>query len=177
MKTSRSDSGFALAVTLVLMALVVTVIVAYLANTGSDRSTSAIYANRIRSKIVAEDGLAAATKLLSDNTRYGNYITAMPAPSLSPARLYTEIYRPTDAVDTTTAIANDYLKLTNAAGEHTGFPRCYSVRHAPNRSSTHSRHDSAKSVRLALAIQAWRLVTATISTKSFGLVATPRDAR
>ena len=117
MKTSRRDSGFALAVTLVLMALVVIVIVAYLANTRTDRSTSAIYANRIRSKIVAEDGLAAATKLLSDNTRYGNYITAMPAPSPSPARLYTEVYRPTDAADTTTAIANDYLKLTNAAGE------------------------------------------------------------
>jgi hypothetical protein len=117
MRTSHYDSAFALAVTLVLMALIVTVIVAYLANTRTDRSTSAIYVNRIRAKIVAGDGLVAATKLLSNNTRYGNYITAMPIPSPAPARLYCEVYRPTDSVDTTTAVANDYLTLTNAAGE------------------------------------------------------------
>jgi len=117
MKTSPRDSAFALSVTLVLMALIATVIVAYLANTRTDRSTSAIYVNRIRAKIVAEDGLTAAIKLLSSNTRYGNYITAMPIPSPGPARLYSEVYRPTDSGDTTTAIANDYLTLTNAAGE------------------------------------------------------------
>ena len=117
MKTSRRDFAFALAVTLILMALIVIVIVAYLANTRTDRSTSAIYANRIRAKMVAEDGLTAATKLLYNNTRYGNYITAMPVPSPAPAKLYTEVYRPTDSADTTIAIANDYLTLTNAAGE------------------------------------------------------------
>src|SRR5262245_40112436 len=117
MKTSPRDCAFALTVTLVLMALIVTVIVAYLANTRTDRSTSAIYINRIRAKIVAEDGLTAAIKLLSNNTRYGNYITAMPGPSPVPASLYCEIYRPTDSTDTTAAIANDYLRLTNAAGE------------------------------------------------------------
>jgi hypothetical protein len=117
MKTSRHDFAFALAVTLILMALIIIVIVAYLANTRSDRSTSSIYANRIRAKVVAEGGLTAAIKLLYNNTRYGNYITAMPVPSPAPAKLYTEVYRPTDSADTTVAIANDYLTLTNAAGE------------------------------------------------------------
>lgn len=117
MITSRRNSGFALAVTLVLMALIVIVIVAYLANTRTDRSTASIYSNQLRAKIVAESGLAAATKLLADNSRYGNYITAMPAPSPSPASIYTEVYRPTLAADTTKAVADDYLQLTNAAGE------------------------------------------------------------
>ena len=117
MKISRRSSGFALAVTLVLMALIVIVIVAYLANTRTDRSTSSIYANQLKARMVAESGLAAATTLLSNNTRYGNYITAMPAPSPSPAKLYTEVYRPTDPADTTVAKANDYLQFTNAAGE------------------------------------------------------------
>ncbi len=116
MITSRRNAGFALAVTLVLMALIVIVIVAYLANTRTDRATSSIYANQLRAKIIAESGLAAATKLLKDNTRYGNYITAMPAPSPSPAKLYTELYRPTDPTDTTVAKANDFLQLSNAAG-------------------------------------------------------------
>ena len=117
MKVSRESSGFALAITLVLMALCVIVIVAYLANTRTDRSTSSIYANQLKARMMAESGLAAATKLLSDNTRYGNYITAMPPPSPSPASPYTELYRPTDPADTTVAKANDYLQLTNAAGE------------------------------------------------------------
>ena len=142
MKTSRRDSAFALAVTLVLMALIVIVIVAYLANTRTDRSTSAIYANRIRAKIVAEDGLAAATKLLSNNTRYGNYITAMPVPSPAPAKLYTEVYRPTDSADTTTAIANDYLTLTNAAGEILASRAGHTVWHASGRPTPHARDDS-----------------------------------
>ena len=115
MRVSRHSSGFALAVSLVLMALIVIVIVAYLANTRTDRSTSSIYANQLKARMVAESGQAAATKLLSDNTRYGNYITAMPPPSST--KLYTEVYRPTDSADTTVAKANDYLQLTNAAGE------------------------------------------------------------
>lgn len=116
MKISRSKSGFALAITLVLMALAVIVIVAYLANTRTDRSTSSMYANQLKARMMAESGMAAATELLYSNTRYGNYITAMPAPS-SPTKLYTEVYRPTDSTDTTVAKANDYLQLTNAAGE------------------------------------------------------------
>lgn len=116
MKLARANSGFALAITLVLMALIVVVIIAYLSNARTDRASSAIYANQLRAKIMAEDGLAAATKLLKDNTRYGNYITAMPVPS-SPTKLYTEVYRPTDSTDTTVAKANDYLQLTNAAGD------------------------------------------------------------
>ncbi len=51
MITSRRTSGFALAVTLVLMALIIIVIVAYLANTRTDRSTSSIYANQLRAKM------------------------------------------------------------------------------------------------------------------------------
>lgn len=110
--------GFALIATLVLMALVVIVVVAYLANTRSERSTSSTYANRARAKIMADSGLAAATKLLYDNTKYGNYITAMPAPLPSPAPHYTELYRPTDPSDPTHAAkADDYLQLGNAAGE------------------------------------------------------------
>lgn len=118
MNITRRNSGFALAVTLVLMALIVIVIVAYLANTRTDRSTSSIYANQLRAKMVAESGLAAATKLLADNTRYGNYITAIPAPSPTPVSHYTELYRPTDPADSTHALkANDYLRFSNAAGE------------------------------------------------------------
>ncbi len=117
MKISRYRSGFALAVTLVLMALIFIVIVAYLANTRTDRSTSSIYAHQLRAKMIAESGLAAATKLLYANTRYGNYITARPVPSPSPAPYYTEIYRPTDPTNITEAKPDDYLQLTNAAGE------------------------------------------------------------
>lgn len=116
MKTVRPNSGFALAITLVLMSLVLIVIVAYLANTQTDRSSSSIYTNRLKAKMMAETGLTAATKLLSDNTKYGNYITARPAQSPSPGPLYTEIYRPTDPADTTKAKADDFLQLTNAAG-------------------------------------------------------------
>lgn len=118
MKTSSRNSAFALAITLVLMVLVVTVIVAYLANTRTDRSSSSIYANQQRAKMIAESGLTAATKLLAENTRYGNYITAMPAPSPAPSSHYTEIYRPTNPADTARALkADDYLTFANAAGE------------------------------------------------------------
>lgn len=118
MKKSHIRSGFALAITLVLMALILIVVVAYLASTRIERSTSSVYANRLRAKITADSGLDAAIHLLRDNTRYGNYITAMPAPSPSPAPHYTEIYRPTDPADSTHALkANDYLLLSNAAGE------------------------------------------------------------
>ena len=117
MKTAVRSPAFALTVTLVLMALTVLVIVAYLGNTQIDRSTSSVYSNRARAKMVAEGGLSAASKLLADNSRYGNYITAMPAPSPASTTIYTEIYRPTDSSDTTVAKANDYLQLTNAAGE------------------------------------------------------------
>lgn len=100
------------------MALIVVVVVAYLANTRTDRFTSSIYANQLRAKMVAESGLAAATKLMANNTRYGSYITAMPAPVPTPASHYTEMYRPADPADTTHAAkANDHLTLANAAGE------------------------------------------------------------
>jgi hypothetical protein len=100
------------------MALIVIVIVAYLANTRTDRSTSSIYANQLKAKMMAESGLTAATKLLSDNTKYGNYITAMPAPSPSPVPLYSEVYRPADPADSNHgAKQGDYLTLANAAGE------------------------------------------------------------
>ena len=118
MKRSNKRSGFALAITLVLMALIVIVVVAYLASTRIERSTSSVYANRLRAKITADSGLTAAVHLLKDNTRYGNYITAMPAPVPSPAPHYTEVYRPTDPADPTHAVkANEYLQLSNAAGE------------------------------------------------------------
>ncbi|MGH8092632.1 MAG: hypothetical protein ACREIF_04080 [Chthoniobacterales bacterium] len=117
MKRAAPGNAFALALTLVLLALIVIVILAYLANARTDRATSSVYANGLRAQMVAESGLAAATKLLSDNTRYGNYITAMPPPAPSPAPLYTEVYRPTDPLGTTQAKADDYLQPTNAAGE------------------------------------------------------------
>lgn len=118
MKKTPRQSGFALAFTLVLMALIAIIVVAYLSSTRIERSTAAVHANRLRAKMTADSGLAAAIHLLKDNTRYGNYITAMPAPSPSPAARYTEIYRPTDAADATHAVkANEYLQLTNAAGE------------------------------------------------------------
>gem|GEM_PF-2968766 len=117
MRKTSSPRGFALTVSLILMALIVIVIVAYLANTRTDRSNSSVYTSRVRARMVAEGGLSAAIKLLSDNTRYGNYITAMPAPVPSPAPLYTEVYRPTDSSDTAIAKADDFLQLTNAAGE------------------------------------------------------------
>lgn len=117
MKRSSKSNAFALAVTLIMMALVVVVILAYLANTRTDRSTSSAYANKLRAQMMAETSLAAASKLLYDNTRYGNYVTAMPAPSPSPASIYTELYRPTDPADPKVAKANDYLTFSNAAGE------------------------------------------------------------
>lgn len=94
------------------MALIVVIVVAYLANTRSDRSTSSLYANRFRAKTMADSGLAAATKLLYDNTKAGNYITAMPAPVPAPAPLRTELYRPDDA-----NIPDDFLRIDNAVGE------------------------------------------------------------
>src|SRR5438477_11645003 len=106
-KKSIRKSGFALAITLVLMVLIVIIVVAYLVSTRIERSTSSVYANRLRAKIQADSGLAAAIHLLKDNTRYGNYITAMPAPSPSPASIYTEIYRPTDPANTTHALKAD----------------------------------------------------------------------
>src|SRR5438105_2684080 len=96
-KKDHQTSGFALIVTLVLMAFVVTVVVAYLLNTRSDRATSSSYANRLRAKMIADSGLAAATNLLYDNTKTGNYITAMPSPSPTPTSIRTEIYRPDTA--------------------------------------------------------------------------------
>lgn len=116
--SSSRRSGFALTITLVLMVLIAIIVVAYLVSTRIERSTSSVYANRLRAKIQADGGLAAAIHLLKDNTRYGNYITAMPAPSPSPASVCTEIYRPTDPADTTHAVkADDYVRLDNAAGE------------------------------------------------------------
>ena len=118
MKKSNRTPGFALALTLVLMVLIIMVIVAYLVSTRIERSTSSVYANRLRAKIQADSGLAAAIHLLKDNTRYGNYITAMPAPVPTPASTYTEIYRPADASDPNHGVkADDYLRLDNAAGE------------------------------------------------------------
>jgi hypothetical protein len=118
MKRQTRISGFALAVTLVLMVLIVIIIVAYLVSTRIERSTSNVYANRLRAKMHADSGLAAAIHLLRDNTRYGNYITAMPAPVPTPASIYTEIYRPADPTSTPhAALADDYLRLDDAAGE------------------------------------------------------------
>ena len=118
MKKSKTRSGFALALTLVLMVLILIVVVAYLVSTRIERSTSSVYANRLRAKMQADSGLAAAIHLLKDNTRYGNYVTAMPAPSPSPASIYTEIYRPTNPADLNHGVmADDYLRLDNAAGE------------------------------------------------------------
>jgi hypothetical protein len=115
---ATKNGGFALAITLTLLALIVIIVVAYLASTRTERSTSSVYANRLRAQINAESGLAAAIHVLHDNTRYGNYITAMPAPSPSPAPLYTEVYRPANPTDLThAATPDDYLRLDNAAGE------------------------------------------------------------
>src|SRR5436190_1741885 len=108
----------ALTITLVLLALVVIVVAAYLSSTRIERSTSSIHANRLRAKIIADSGLTAAIHLLRDNTRYGNYVTAMPAPTPAPASIYTELYRPADPADTNHGVkADDYLRLDNAAGE------------------------------------------------------------
>src|ERR1043166_7862831 len=108
MKALKCRSGFALTVTLVLMVLIAIVIVAYLVSTRIERSTSSVYANRVRAKIQADSGLAAAIHLLKDNTRYGNYVTAMPAPVPTPASIYTEIYRPTDPASHA-VVFDDYL--------------------------------------------------------------------
>jgi hypothetical protein len=118
MRSRLRHSGFALTITLVLMVLIAIVVVAYLVSTRIERSSSSVYANRLRAKIQADSGLAAAIHLLKDNTRYGNYITAMPAPVPAPASTYTEIYRPADPTDTHHGVkSDDYLQVTNAAGE------------------------------------------------------------
>lgn len=118
MNRQFSQRGFALTLTLLLMALIAIVVVAYLSSTRSERSISSTYANRSRAKMAGDSGLAAAIHLLKDNTRFGNYITAMPPPSPSPAPHYTEIYRPADPGSTVHAVqSNEYLRLNNAAGE------------------------------------------------------------
>src|SRR5436189_5193742 len=118
MRKARQHAGFAIALTLVLMALIAIVVIAYLSSTRIERSTAAVNANQLRAKITADSGLTAAIHLLKENTRYGNYITAMPAPSPSPASIYTELYRPADSSDPNHGVkADDYLRLENAAGE------------------------------------------------------------
>src|SRR2546423_7459684 len=118
MRITKRESGFAIALSLVLMALIAVVVVSYLVSTRIERSTAAVHADRIRAKIAADSGLTAAIHLLKENTRYGNYITAMPAPSPSPASIYTELYRPADSSDPNHGVkADDYLRLENAAGE------------------------------------------------------------
>ena len=107
MKKVQKTHGFALVATLILMALIVVVIVAYLGNTRTDRATSSAYANRLRAKTFGDAGLAAAVRLLYDNTKTGDYITAMPATSPVPHRL--ELYRP--------STPSDYLRIDNAIGE------------------------------------------------------------
>jgi uncharacterized protein (UPF0333 family) len=117
MTRAKDTSAFALVITLILLALIAIIVVAYLASTRTERSTSSVYANRLRAQINAESALAGAIHLLRDNTRYGNYITAMPAPT-TPQALYTEIYRPADPTDAMHATKpNDFLQLSNAAGE------------------------------------------------------------
>jgi hypothetical protein len=98
------------------MALIVIVVIAYLSNTRIDRATSVTYSARLRAQTIAESGLAAAIHLLRDNTRYGNYVTAMPPTSV--ANRYTELYRPHDPADTAHGVmVNDFLTLSNASGE------------------------------------------------------------
>src|SRR5204863_6558582 len=116
MRKARQQSGFAIALTLVLMALIAIVVIAYLSSTRIERSTAAVHANRMRAKITADSGLTAAIHLLRDNTYSGNYITAMPAPAPAPLSIYTEIYRPTDRT-TNKVILDDYLRFDNAAGD------------------------------------------------------------
>ena len=108
-RRATGESGFALVVTLVLMALVVAIVVAYLGNTRTDRSSSSLYANRLRAKMMADTGLTAAIQLLYDNTRHGNYITAMPVPAAGSTAVKAELYRP--------STADDFLRLDNAIGE------------------------------------------------------------
>ena len=108
MRTTRR-SGIALVVTLTLLALLSVVVVAYLGSTRSDRVASSVFANRLRAKTMADGGLAAATKLLYEHTKTGNYITAMPAPSAGATPIRTEIYRPSSA--------DDYLRIDNAVGD------------------------------------------------------------
>lgn len=94
---------------LVVLTMVLVVVVSYLATSTSDRTASTYYANNLRAKMIAEDGLSAAVTLLETNTKDGNYITAMPAPSPAPTSHVTEIYRP--------PTADDYLKTTSAQGD------------------------------------------------------------
>lgn len=116
MRLTRRCSGFALALTLTLMTLIAIVVVAYLSSTRTERNTTSIYASRMRAQTIADSGLSAAMHVLQANTRYGNYITAMPAPSPSPSSIVTEIYRPTNPA-TGAVIADDYLRFDNAGGE------------------------------------------------------------
>lgn len=117
MKLPCNRSGFALALTLTLMTLIAIVVVAYLSSTRTERNTTSTYAGRMRAQTMADSGLAAAVHVLQANTRYGNYITAMPpAPTASPATIYTEVYRPTNTA-TGAVIPDDYLRLDNGGGE------------------------------------------------------------
>ncbi len=98
------------------MALAATIVISYLISSRTERATSSLYSARLRAKMTAEAGLASAIQVLHDNTRYGNYVTAMPAPLPTPVPIYTEVYRPTDPA-THGILAGDYLTTTNAGGE------------------------------------------------------------
>ena len=114
---SLNTSGFALIVTLILMVMIVVIVVGYLGITRSDRAATSSYANRLRAKMIAEGGLASATHLLKENTRYGNYITAMPSPSPTSPSKWTEVYRPVEPSPRPANFPPDYLKVDNAIGE------------------------------------------------------------
>src|SRR4051812_40796292 len=118
MKISIKRSGFVLAVTLILLGMVLLIVVGYLGLTRSDRATTSLHANRLRAKMIADSGLDSAISLLKQNTRYGNYITAMPPQVPAPASHYAEVYRPTDSGNAShPAKPDDFLQLSNAGGD------------------------------------------------------------
>lgn len=114
---ARERGGFALVITLVIMALILVTVVGYLLMSRSGRTASDLYAGRLRSEMMADNGLTAALGLLEEQTRYGNYITAasMNAAAASGSAWLPELYRPDPAWDTNLARAN-YLTVSNAVG-------------------------------------------------------------
>jgi hypothetical protein len=113
----RDRNGFALVITLVIMALILVTVVGYLMLSRGGRTASDLYASRLRAEMMADTALAAAGSLLEEHTRYGNYITASSTnvAAASGSAWLPELYRPDPAWDAGAGRAN-YLSVLNAVG-------------------------------------------------------------
>lgn len=70
------DRGFALVITLIMVALAAVMVVALLVNASLERTTATSYANRLNAELAVQNGLEAAKKALTGSPSGGTSITA-----------------------------------------------------------------------------------------------------